>query len=179
MSMIFAGGKTFRSVKTADRLRSRWQLCCLTDTAYPLRVSRFWQRGRFFQHSIRQCQLLHSRWQLCCLTDVACPLRVLGFASGQSECPVGYAKQSRQIRSIPKDRRTRAVSVPQPFPTVVFTASSEQAAYRSLPHLCESFLILLLLLSNSQPLRWVASWVRKRRRGRNSLCGADTKQAIS
>ena len=160
MSMIFTGGKTFRSVKTADRLRSRWRLCCLTDTAYPLRVSRFWQRGRFFQHSIRQCQLS-------------------GFASRQSECPVGYAKQSRQIRSIPKDRRTRAVSVPQPFPTVVFTASSEQAAYRSLPHLCESLLILLLLLSNSQPLRWVASWVRKQRRGRNSLCGADTKQAIS
>ena len=160
MSMIFTGGKIFRSVKTAGH-------------------SRFWQSVRPFHRSIRQCQLLHSRWQLCCLTDVACPLRVLGFASGQSECPVGYAKQSRQIRSIPKDRRTRAVSVPQPFPTVVFTASSEQAAYRSLPHLCESLLILLLLLSNSQPLRWVASWVRKRRRGRNSLCGADTKQAIS
>ena len=160
MSMIFAGGKTFRSVKTADRLRSRWQLCCLTDTAYPLRVSRFWQSGRPFHRSIRQCQLL-------------------GFASGQSECPVGYAKQSQQIRSIPKDRRTRAAPVPQPFPTAVFAASSEQAAYRSLPHLCESLLIPLLLLSNSQPLRWGASWVRKRRRGRNSLCGADTKQTIS
>ena len=141
MSMIFTGGKTFRSVKTAGRLRSRWQLCCLTDTAYPLRVS--------------------------------------GFVSGQSECPVGDAKQSQQIRSTPKDHRTRAASMPQPVPTAVFAASSEQAAYRSLPHLCESLLILLLLLSNSQPLRWVASWVRKRRRGRNSLCGVDTKQAIS
>ena len=39
-------------------LRSRWQLCCLTDAAYPLRV-------------------LRSRWQLCCLTDAAYPLRVL------------------------------------------------------------------------------------------------------
>ena len=179
MSMIFAGGKTFRSVKTADRLRSRWQLCCLTDTAYPLRVSRFWQSGRPFHRSIRQCQLL-------------------GFASGQSECPVGYAEQSRQIRSKPKDHRTQAVSIPQPFPTAVFAASSEQAAYRSLPHLCESLLIPLLLLSNSQPLtrkgyatsvgrhsrqrlcsRWVASWDTKRRWGRSSLCGVDTKQAIS
>ena len=160
MLMIFTGEKTFRSVKTADRLRSRWQLCCLTDTAHPLRVSRFWQSGRSFHHPIRQCQLS-------------------GFASGQSECPVGYAKQPQQMRSTPKDHRTQAASVPQPFPTVVFAASSEQAAYRSLPHLCESLLILLLLLSNSQPLRWVASWVRKRRRGRNSLCGADTKQAIS
>ena len=160
MSMIFTGGNTFRSVKTADRLRSRWQLCCLTDTAYPLRVSRFWQSGRSFHHSIRQCQLS-------------------GFASRQSECPVGYAEQSQQIRSKPRDHRTRAASMPQPFPTAVFAASSEQAAYRSLPHLCESLLIPLLLLSNSQPLRWVASWVRKRRRGRNSLCGADTKQAIS
>ena len=179
MSMIFTGGKIFRSVKTAGRLRSRWQLCCLTDTAYPLRVSRFWQSGRPFHRSIRQCQLLHSRWQLCCLTDVACPLRVLGFASRQSECPVGYAEQSRQIRSKPKDHRTQAVSIPQPFPTAVFAASSEQAAYRSLPHLCESLLIPLLFLSNAQPLRWVASWDTKRRRGRSSLCGTDTKQAIS
>ena len=158
--MIFTGGKFFRSVKTADRLRSHWQLCCLTDTAYPLRVSRFWQSGRPFHRSIRQCQLS-------------------GFAFGQSECPVGYAEQSQQIRFKPKDHRTRSAPVPQPFPTVVFAASSEQAAYRSLPHLCESLLIPLLLLSNSQPLRWVASWVRKRRRGRSSLCGVDTKQAIS
>lgn len=101
----------------------------------------FWQSRRSFQHSIRQCQLS-------------------GFASGQSECPVGDAEQSQQIRSTPKDHRTRAASVPQPFPTAVFAASSEQAAYRSLPHLCESLLIPLLLLSNSQPLRWVASWVK-------------------
>ena len=122
MSMIFTRGNTFGSVKTADH-------------------SRFWQSGRSFHRSIRQCQLL-------------------GFVSGQSECPVGYAKQSQQIRSKPKDHRTRAASMPQPFPTAVFAASSEQAAYRSLPHLCESLLIPLLLLSNSQPLRWVASWVK-------------------
>ena len=141
MSMFFTGGKTFRSVKTAGH-------------------SRFWQSGRSFHRSIRQCQLLD-------------------FVSGQSECPVGYAEQSRQIRSKPKDHRTQAVSIPQPFPTAVFAASSEQAAYRSLPPLCESLLIPRLLLSNSQPLRWVASWDTKRRRGRSSLCGADTKQAIS
>ena len=104
MSMIFTGGKTFRSVKTADRLRSRWQLCCLTD--------------------------------------VACPLRVLDFVSGQSECPVGYTKQSQQIRSKPKDHRTRAASMPQPFPTAVFAAVSPDGEI-------------------------------------HSLCGADTKQAIS
>ena len=141
MSMFFTGGKAFRSVKTAGH-------------------SRFWQSGRSFHRSIRQCQLS-------------------GFVSGQSECSVGDAKQSQQIRSTPKDHRTRAASVPQPFPTAVFAASSEQAAYRSLPHLCESELIPLLRLFNSQPLRWVASWVRKRRRGRSSLCGVDTKQAIS
>ena len=123
MSMIFTGGKTFRSVKTADRLRSRWQLCCLTDTAYPLRVSRFWQSGRSFHHSIRQCQLS-------------------GFASGQSECPVGYAEQSQQIQSTPKDHRTQAASVPQPFPTAVFAA----------------------VLPDGEI---------------HSLCGVDTKQAIS
>ena len=123
MSMIFTGEKTFRSVKTAGRLRSRWQLCCLTDTAYPLRVSRFWQSGRPFHRSIRQCQLL-------------------GFAFGQSECPVGYAEQSQQIRFKPKDHRTRAAPVPQPFPTVVLTAVLPDGAVQS-------------------------------------LCGVDTKQAIS
>lgn len=140
MSTIFIRGNTFGPVRTAGH-------------------SRFWQSGRPFHHSARQCQLL-------------------GYASGQSECPVGYAEYSRQMRSKPKDHRTRVASVPQPFPTVVFAASSEQTAYRSLPHLCESLLIPLLL-SNSQPLRWVASWVKKRRRGRNSPCGVDTKQAIS
>ena len=104
MSMIFTKGKTFRSVKTADH-------------------SRFWQSGRSFHRSIRQCQLL-------------------GFVSGQSECPVGYAKQSQQIRSKPKDHRTRAVSIPQPFPTAVFAAVSPDGEV-------------------------------------HSLCGADTKQAIS
>ena len=113
MSMIFTGGKTFRSVRTADRLRSRWQLCCLTDTAYPLRVSRFWQSGKSFHHPIRQCQLS-------------------GFASGQSGCPVGYAEQSQQIRSIPKDRRTQAVSMPQSFPTAVFAAVSPDGENHSL-----------------------------------------------
>ena len=104
MSMIFAGEKTFRSVKTAGH-------------------SRFWQSGR----------PLHCVIQLC---------QQLGFVSGQSECPVGYAEQSRQIRSIPKDRRTRAVFVPQPFPTAVFAAVSPDGEI-------------------------------------HSLCGADTKQAIS
>ena len=101
MSMIFTGGKTFRSVKTAGH-------------------SRFWQSGRSFHRSIRQCQLLD-------------------FVSGQSECPVGYAEQSRQIRSKPKDHRTQAVSIPQPFPTAVFAASSEQAAYRSLPPCAKAY----------------------------------------
>ena len=104
MSMIFAGEKTFRSVKTADH-------------------SRFWQSGRPFRRSTRQCQQS-------------------GFASGQSECPVGYAEQSRQIRSKPKDHRTQAVSIPQPFPTAVFAAVSPDGEV-------------------------------------HSLCGADTKQAIS
>ena len=104
MSMIFTGEKTFRSVKTAGH-------------------SRFWQSGRSFRRSIRQCQLLD-------------------FVSGQSECPVGDAKQSQQIRSKPKDHRTRAISIPQPFPTAVFAAVSPDGEVYS-------------------------------------LCGADTKQAIS
>ena len=85
--------------------------------------SRFWQSVRSFYHAIQQCQLL-------------------GFVSGQSECPVGYAKQSQQIRSKPKDHRTRAASMPQPFPTAVFAAVSPDGEI-------------------------------------HSLCGADTKQAIS
>ena len=84
MSMIFTRGNAFRSVKTAGH-------------------SRFWQSGRSFHRSIRQCQLL-------------------GFAFGQSECPVGYAEHSQQTRSAPKDHRTRAASVPQPLPTAVFAA---------------------------------------------------------
>ena len=104
MSMIFTKGKTFRSVKTADH-------------------SRFWQSGRSFHRSTRQCQLLD-------------------FVSGQSECPIGYAKQPQQIRSMPKDRGARAVSIPQPFPTAVFAAVSPDGEV-------------------------------------HSLCGADTKQAIS
>ena len=104
MSMIFTGEKTFRSVKTAGH-------------------SRFWQSGRSFHRSIRQCQLLD-------------------FVSGQSERPVGYAKQPQQIRFIPKDRRTRAAFMPQPFPTAVFAAVSPDGEV-------------------------------------HSLCGVDTKQAIS
>ena len=104
MSMIFTGGKTFRSVKTGDH-------------------SRFWQSRRSFHRSIRQCQQS-------------------GFASGQSECPVGYAKQPQQIRSKPKDYRTRAAFMPQPFPTAVFAAVSPDGEV-------------------------------------HSLCGVDTKQAIS
>ena len=104
MSMIFTGGKTFRSVKTTGPFR-------------------FWQSGRPFHRSTRQRQQS-------------------GFASGQSECPVGYAEYSRQIRSAPKDHRTRAASMPQPFPTVVFAAVSPDGEV-------------------------------------HSLCGVDTKQAIS
>jgi len=85
--------------------------------------SRFWQSGGPFHRFIRQCQLLD-------------------FASGQSECPVGYAEHSRQTRSTPKDHRTRAASVPQPFPTAVFAAVLPDRAVQT-------------------------------------LCGVDTKQAIS
>ena len=66
--------------------------------------SRFWQSGRPFC-AIQQCQLL-------------------GFVSGQSECPAGYAKLSQQIRPAPEGRRTPAAFMPQPFPTVVFAAVS-------------------------------------------------------
>ena len=104
MSMIFTGGKNSGSVRTADH-------------------SCFWQSGRPFHRSIRQCQLL-------------------GFVSGQSECPVGYAEHPRQIRSAPKDHRTRAATMPQPFPTAVFAAVSPDGEV-------------------------------------HSLCGVDTKQAIS
>ena len=75
--------------------------------------SRFWQSGRSFWFAIQQCQLL-------------------GFVSGQSECSVGDAKQSQQIRSTPKDHRTRAASVPQPFPTAVFAAVSPDGEIHSL-----------------------------------------------
>lgn len=49
--------------------------------------SRFWQSVRPFFHAIQQCQLL-------------------GFVSGQSECPAGYAKHSQQIRPAPEGHRT-------------------------------------------------------------------------
>ena len=67
--------------------------------------SRFWQSVRSFYHVIQLCQQL-------------------GFVSGQSECPAGYAKLSQQIRPAPEGRRTPAAFVPQPFPTVVFAAVS-------------------------------------------------------
>ena len=104
MSTIFTGGKNSRSVRTTDH-------------------SRFWQSGRPFRRSTRQCQQS-------------------GFASGQSECPVGYAEHTQQIRSTPKDHRTRAAFMPQPFPTAVFAAVSQDGEV-------------------------------------HSLCGVDTKQAIS
>ena len=85
--------------------------------------SRFWQSGRSFCRVIQLCQQL-------------------GFVSGQSECPVGYAKLSQQIRPAPEGQRTRAARMPQPFPTVVFAAVSPDGEI-------------------------------------HSLCGADTKQAIS
>ena len=104
MSTIFTGGKNSRSVRTTDH-------------------SRFWQSGRPFRRSTRQCQQS-------------------GFASGQSECPVGYAEHTQQIQSTPKDHRTRAAFMPQPFPTAVFAAVSPDGEV-------------------------------------HSLCGVDTKQAIS
>ena len=76
--------------------------------------SRFWQSGRPFCRVIQLCQLL-------------------GFVSGQSECPVGYAKHPQQIRPAPEGQRTPAAFVPQPFPTVVFAAVSPG---RDLPSLC-------------------------------------------
>ena len=76
--------------------------------------SRFWQSVRSFWFAIQQCQLL-------------------GFVSGQSECPAGYAKLSEQIRPAPEGRRTRAACASQPFPTVVFAAVSPG---REFPSLC-------------------------------------------
>ena len=75
--------------------------------------SRFWQSVRSF------CRVI----QLC---------RQLGFVSGQSECPAGYAKLSQQIRPAPEGRRTPAAFVPQPFPTVVFAAVSPDGEFPSL-----------------------------------------------
>ena len=76
--------------------------------------SRFWQSVRSFYHVIQLCQRL-------------------GFVSGQSERPAGYAKHSQQIRPVPEGRRTPAACMPQPFPTVVFAAVSPG---RELPSLC-------------------------------------------
>ena len=76
--------------------------------------SRFWQSGRPFHCVIQLCQQL-------------------GFVSGQSECPVGHAKLSQQIRPAPEGQRTRAACMPQPFPTVVFAAVSPG---REFPSLC-------------------------------------------
>ena len=67
--------------------------------------SRFWQSVRSFCRVIQLCQQL-------------------GFVSGQSECPVGYAKHPQQIRPAPEGQRTPAAFMPQPFPTVVFAAVS-------------------------------------------------------
>ena len=76
--------------------------------------SRFWQSVRSFCRVIQLCQRL-------------------GFVSGQSECPAGYAKHSQQIRPVPEGRRTPAACMPQPFPTVVFAVVSPD---RELPSLC-------------------------------------------
>ena len=76
--------------------------------------SRFWQSVRSFYHVIQLCQRL-------------------GFVSGQSECPAGYAKHPQQIRPVPEGQRTPAAFMPQPFPTVVFAAVSPG---RELPSLC-------------------------------------------
>ena len=75
--------------------------------------SRFWQSVRSFCRVIQLCQQL-------------------GFVSGQSECPVGYAKHPQQIRPAPEGQRTPAAFVPQPFPTVVFAAVSPDGEFLSL-----------------------------------------------
>ena len=75
--------------------------------------SRFWQSVRPFCRVIQLCQQL-------------------GFVSGQSECPVGYAKHPQQIRPAPEGQRTPAAFVPQPFPTVVFAAVSPDGEFPSL-----------------------------------------------
>ena len=76
--------------------------------------SRFWQSVRSFCRVIQLCQQL-------------------GFVSGQSECPAGYAKHPQQIRPAPEGQKTPAAFVPQPFPTVVFAAVSPG---REFPSLC-------------------------------------------
>ena len=76
--------------------------------------SRFWQSVRSFYHVIQLCQRL-------------------GFVSGHSARPAGYAKHSQQIRPAPEGRRTPAACMLQPFPTVVFAAVSPG---RELPSLC-------------------------------------------
>lgn len=66
------------------------------------------------------------------------------IARGNNFRPVrtaGHAEHPMQTRPMPEGRRTRVASMPQPFPTAVFTASSEQSAFRSLPHQCENSLI--------------------------------------
>ena len=75
--------------------------------------SRFRQSVRPFYYVIQLCQRL-------------------GFVSGQSECPAGYAKISQQIRPAPEGRRTPAACASQPFPTVVFAAVSPDGELRSL-----------------------------------------------
>ena len=75
--------------------------------------SRFWQSGRPFHCVIQLCQQL-------------------GFVSGQSECPAGYAKYPQQIRPAPEGRRTPAACMLQPFPTVVFAAVSPDGEFPSL-----------------------------------------------
>ena len=75
--------------------------------------SRFWQSVRSFCRVIQLCQQL-------------------GFVSGQSECPAGYAKHPQQIRPAPEGQRTPAAFVPQPFPTVVFAAVSPDGEFPSL-----------------------------------------------
>ena len=75
--------------------------------------SRFWQSVRSFCRVIQLCQRL-------------------GFVSGQSECPAGYAEHSQQIRPASEGRRTPAACMPQPFPTVVFAAVSPDGEFPSL-----------------------------------------------
>ena len=76
-----------------------------------------------------------------------------------------------------RSKDTRGLA-PQPDPAAVSAASSEQAAYRSLPRQRESSFAPLLLLSESQTLRWFAIrfWIHDRA---TAPCGDRTERAIS
>lgn len=70
------------------------------------------------------------------------------FGRGEGAIPRSQPEGSKDTRGPSRSR------VQRPCPQ----SSSEQASYRLLPHLCESSLTTLLLLSKSNPLRWASIW---------------------